>query len=132
MLTIYQCPKATNNGGTSPHCVIEPGYVREFGVTASYTRFIWKGWYAQLDVMPTYQIFANDNGHKIDRGFQIFNSYRVGYHIKLFKDKFFPQPSVRATHRAHHTPLPDGFKQLDDKWSKFVVPEPDLTIGFNF
>ncbi|MFZ1228814.1 MAG: hypothetical protein WAQ83_12425, partial [Saprospiraceae bacterium] len=30
-----------------------PGYVREYGVTASYTRFLWKGFYAQLDVMPT-------------------------------------------------------------------------------
>jgi len=51
-----------------------PGYVREFGVTASYTRFLWKGLYAQLDVMPTYQIFANNNGKKIDEGFQIFLS----------------------------------------------------------
>jgi hypothetical protein len=57
-----------------------PGYVREYGVTASYTRFLWKGLYAQLDVMPTLQVFVNDNGKKIDDGFQIFNSYRVGYH----------------------------------------------------
>ncbi len=109
-----------------------PGYVREFGVTASYQRFLWKGLYAQLDVMPTYQVFVNDNGKKIKNGFQIFNSYRIGYHIKLFKDKFFFQPSICMTHRAYHTELPDGFKQLDDKWSKFVFPEPGLNIGFNF
>lgn len=66
-----------------------PGYVREYGVTMSYTRFLWKGLYAQLDVMPTWQIFVNDKGKKINDGFQIFNSYRVGYHIKLFKDRFF-------------------------------------------
>lgn len=109
-----------------------PGYVREFGVTASYTRFFWKGFYAQLDVMPTYQIFANDNGDRIDNGFQLFNSYRVGYHFKLFKDRFFFQPSICMTHRAVHTRLPDGFKELDDKWSKFIFPEPGLNIGFNF
>lgn len=109
-----------------------PGYVREFGVTVSYTRFIWKGLYAALEVMPTYQVFVNDNGKKIDDGFQFFNSYRVGYHIKLFKDRFFFQPSICMTHRAYHTQLPDGFKQLDDKWSKFVFPEPGLNIGFNF
>jgi hypothetical protein len=109
-----------------------PGYVREFGVTASYQRFFWKGIYAQLDVMPTYQVFVNDNGKKIDNGFQIFNSYRIGYHIKLFKDKFFFQPSICVTHRAYHTELPNGFKQLDDKWSKFIFPEPGLNIGFNF
>lgn len=109
-----------------------PGYVREIGATLSYQRFFLKGFYAQLDVMPTWQIFANDNGKKIKDGFQIFNSYRVGYHFKLFKDKFFLQPSVCMTHRAYHTELPDGFKQLDDKWSKFVFPEPGLNIGFNF
>lgn len=109
-----------------------PGYVREFGVTFSYQRFFWKGLYAQLDVMPTYQVFVNDNGKKIDNGFQIFNSYRFGYHIKLFKDKFFFQPSICVTHRAYHTELPNGFKQLDDKWSKFIFPEPGLNVGFNF
>lgn len=109
-----------------------PGYVREFGVTVSYTRFLWKGLYAQLDVMPTYQVFVNDKSKKNNTGFQIFNSYRVGYHIKLFKDKFFFQPSICMTHRAYHTSLPDGFKQLDDKWSKFIFPEPGLNIGFNF
>ncbi|MCA6364096.1 MAG: hypothetical protein IM638_13735 [Bacteroidetes bacterium] len=109
-----------------------PGYIREIGATFSYTRFFWKGLYAQLDVMPTWQIFVNDNGKKIKDGFQIFNSYRVGYHIKLFKDRFFFQPSVCMTHRAYHTPLPDGFKQLDDKWPKIIFPEPGLNIGFNF
>jgi hypothetical protein len=109
-----------------------PGYIREYGATASYTRFLKKGLFAQLDVMPTWQIFVNNNAKKIDDGFQIFNSYRVGYHIKLFKDKFFFQPSICMTHRAYHTLLPDGFKQLDDKWSKFIFPEPGLNIGFNF
>lgn len=109
-----------------------PGYVREFGVTVSYTRFLWKGLYAQLDVMPTYQVFVNDKSKKNNTGFQIFNSYRVGYHIKLFKDKFFFQPSICMTHRAYHTSLPDGFKQLDDKWPKYIFPEPGLNIGFNF
>lgn len=108
-----------------------PGYIREYGVTASYARFFGKSFYAQLDVMPTYQIFANENGKRIDNGFQIFNSYRIGYHIKLFKDKLFLQPSICMTHRAYHTTLPDGFKELDDKWSKFIFPEPGLNIGFN-
>lgn len=109
-----------------------PGYIREIGATLSYTRFVWKGWFAQLDVMPTWQIFMNNNHKKIDNGFQIFNSYRVGYHFKLFKDRFFFQPSICVTHRAYHTPLPDGFKQLDDKWSKFIFPEPGLNFGINF
>jgi len=109
-----------------------PGYIREYGIAVAYQRFLWKGLYAELNVMPTWQSFVDVDGEKIDNGFQFFNTYRAGYHIKLFKDKFFIQPSIAVTHRAYHTTLPDGFKQLDDKWSKFVFGEPGLHFGFNF
>ncbi len=109
-----------------------PGYVREFGLSVSYQRFLHQGLYAELNVMPTLQKFIDNNGKKIDNGFQLFNTYRAGYHVKLFKDRFFIQPSLAITHRAYHTRLPDGFKQLDDKWSKFVFGEPGLHFGYNF
>ena len=108
-----------------------PGYVREFGLSLSYQRFLWKGMYAELNVMPTNQRFVNDNGNKVDNGFQLFNTYRIGYHIKLFKDRCFLQPSLAVTHRAYHTVLPDGFKQLDDKRPKFIIGEPGFHFGFN-
>ena len=109
-----------------------PGYVREYGISAVYQRFVWKGIYTELNVMPTLQVFKNEQGRKIDNGFQIFNTYRLGYHIKLLKDKFFIQPSIAVTHRAYHTKLPNGFKEMDDKWSKFVFGEPGFHFGFNF
>lgn len=108
-----------------------PGYVREYGLSAAYQRFFGKGLYAELNVMPSLQDFVSDNGKKIASGFQIFNTYRVGYHIRLFKDRFFIQPSLAITHRAYHTKMPDGFRQLDDKWSKFVFGEPGFHFGFN-
>lgn len=109
-----------------------PGYVREYGISLAYQRFFRKGLYAELNVMPSLQNFVNVDGKKFDKGFQIFNTYRVGYHIKLFKDRFFIQPSIAITHRAYHTKMPDGFRQLDDKWSKFVFGEPGFHFGFNF
>ncbi|MBY0425479.1 MAG: hypothetical protein K2Q22_07585 [Cytophagales bacterium] len=109
-----------------------PGYIREIGISVAYQRFFWKRLYAELNVMPTWQIFMPNSGSKVADGFQIFNTYRIGYHIKLFKDRFFIQPSIAITHRALHTPLPDGFRQLDDKWSKFIFGEPGLHFGFNF
>jgi hypothetical protein len=100
-------------------------------VSLAYQRFFVKGLYAELNVMPSIQDFVNDRGKKFDDGFQIFNTYRVGYHIKLFKDRFFIQPSIAITHRAFHTQLPNGFKQLDDKWSKFIFGEPGFHFGIN-
>ena len=81
--------------------------------------------------MPTRQTFVNIEGGKVDNGFQIFNTYRVGYHVKLFKDRFFLQPAIAITHRPYHTEMPNGFKQLDDKWSKFVFGEPGFHFGVN-
>lgn len=109
-----------------------PGFIREFGVAAVYQRFIWKGLYAAIHSMSAWQTFSNDNGSKIDNGFQIFNTYRLGYHIKLLKNRFFIEPSLAVTHRAFHTEMPDGFKQLDNKWGKFFLAEPGLHFGFNF
>jgi hypothetical protein len=109
-----------------------PGYIREYGFAIAYQRFLWKGLYAAVHVMPAWQTFVNDNGNKIDNGFQIFNTYRIGYHIKLFKDRFFIQPSIAMTHRPFNTEMPESFKTLDDKWNKTFFPEPGLHFGYNF
>jgi hypothetical protein len=109
-----------------------PGYIREYGFALAYQRFLWKGLYAGVHVMNAWQSFVNEDGNKIDNGFQIFNTYRIGYHVKLFKDRFFIEPSLAVTHRPYHTKMPDSFKQLDDKNSKFFFGEPGLHFGFNF
>jgi hypothetical protein len=109
-----------------------PGYIREYGFALVYQRFWWKGLYTGIHVMNAWQSFFDENNQKIDNGFQIFNTYRLGYHIKLFKNRFFIEPSIAVTHRIYHTEMPDGFKQQDDKWSKFFYGEPGLHFGFNF
>ena len=109
-----------------------PGYIREFGIAFVYQHFWWKGLYTGVHVMNSWQRFVNVDGQKIANGFQIFNTYRVGYHVKLFKDRFFIEPSLAITHRPYHSQMPDSFKLLDDKWTKFFFGEPGLHIGYNF
>ncbi|MEM0992434.1 MAG: hypothetical protein AAGI49_05325, partial [Bacteroidota bacterium] len=93
-----------------------PGYIREFGIALAYQRFLWKGLYAGVHSMSAWQNFVKEDGDKIDDGFQIFNTYRLGYHVKLWNDKFFIQPSIAVTHRLFHTEMPASFKVLDDQW----------------
>ncbi|MFT2010105.1 hypothetical protein ACMA1I_15635 [Pontibacter sp. 13R65] len=109
-----------------------PGYIREYGFALAYQRFWWKGLFTGVHVMPAWQTFVNDEGNRIDKGFQVFNTYRIGYHFKLLKDSFFIQPAIAITHRPYHTRMPDSFKQLDDKWPKLFFGEPGLHFGFNF
>lgn len=108
-----------------------PGYIREYGMALAYQRYLWKGLYVAVHVMPTLQIFVDENGDKVDNGFQLFCTNRIGYHIKLFKDRFFLEPSLGIAYRPYHTEMPDGFKQKDDQWPKYT-PEPGLHLGFNF
>lgn len=109
-----------------------PGFIREKGFALAYQRFLWKGLYAGVHVMFAWQAFIDDHGDQIDDGFQIFNTYRLGYHIKLFKNRFFIEPSIAITHRPAHTEMPESFKVKDDQWSKFFYGEPGLHIGYNF
>ncbi|MDR6806917.1 hypothetical protein J2Y45_004109 [Dyadobacter sp. BE34] len=109
-----------------------PGYIREHGVSLNYQRFLWKGLFAQVDVMPAFQTFVNDDGKKIDKGFQIFNTYSIGYHIKLFKDRLFFQPSIAMTHRPYQSTMPASFKQVDDRWPRVFFLQPGLHFGVNF
>lgn len=109
-----------------------PGSIKEYGFALAYQRFWWKGFYTGIHVMNSWQTFKDEEAQKIDKGFQIFNTYRAGYHFKLFKDRFFIEPSIAVTHRPYHSEMPASFKQLDDKWSKFFIGEPGLHFGFNF
>ncbi len=108
-----------------------PGYIREYGIGLAYQRYFWKGLYAAAHVMPMWQTYKNENSDKVDDGFIIFNTYRAGYHIKLFKDRFFIEPSIGLAGRPVYTEMPAGFKEKDDKWPKWT-PEPGLHFGINF
>ncbi|MCU0449000.1 MAG: hypothetical protein MUC97_04025 [Bernardetiaceae bacterium] len=108
-----------------------PGYIREHGFAIAYQRFLWKGLYVAVHVSPMWQTYKNENGNKVGNGFIIFNTNRIGYHVKLVKDKFFIQPSLGIAGRPYQSEMPDGFKQKDDKWPKWT-PEPGLHFGYNF
>ncbi len=109
-----------------------PGYVREYGIALAYQRFWWKGLYTAIHTMNARQTFVDDDGNKIKNGYQMFNSYRLGYQLKFFKNKFFIEPSVAITHRPVHTKMPESFARLNDKWPSYFLGEPGLHFGFNF
>lgn len=109
-----------------------PGYIREFGVALAYQRFLWKGLYTSIHIMNAKQTFVDDSGNKIKNGYQMFNTYRLGYQVKFFKNRFFVEPSIGVTHRPIHSKMPESFAQLNNKWPNFFVGEPGLHFGYNF
>ena len=108
-----------------------PGKVRAYGLGLAYQRFIWKGAYAQVHATFFHQNYLEENSKKIQSGFQLFNTLRLGYQVKLFNNCFFIEPSLALTAWPINTNLPASFQVEEDKWNKFHI-EPGLHFGFNF
>jgi len=109
-----------------------PGYVKDFGIGLAYQRFLYKGLYSTIHAMPFIQQYYTPEKEKIQSGFQLFCTLRFGYHIKLFKNRFFIEPSIAFTTWPVNTNLPESFQVMEDKWNKYFLFEPGLHFGFKF
>jgi len=111
---------------------VYPGKVRSIGLGLAYQRFIWKGLYSAVHASAWSQSYFNENKQKIQNGFQLFTALRLGYHIKLFKNRFFIEPSFAATFWPINTNVPEGFAIKEEKWPNYFLVEPGLHFGFKF
>jgi hypothetical protein len=109
-----------------------PGYVRQYVIGLAYNRFWWKGLYTGVHAMNAFQTYRNEDKTKITNGYTLFMTYRLGYQVKLFKNRFFIEPSVGLTHWPIKTNTPQSFKEKESKWPNYFGWEPGLHFGFNF
>jgi hypothetical protein len=110
-----------------------PGHVRASGIGVTYQRMLWKGLFATVEVLPQFQTYLDENDQKVGDGFQLYNSYHLGYHIAFGKQKrFFIEPQVHCQHWMFGNNAPEGFRELDDKWRRYFLFEPNLYFGIKF
>ena len=110
-----------------------PGDVKAIGVGLAYKRLIWKGVFLQVHSTAFKQKFRDVNKKEIQSGFQLFNTFRVGYHIKLGKNKrWFLSPSIAMTSWPINTNLPEDFQIEEDKYPNYFLFEPGLHFGYTF
>jgi hypothetical protein len=110
-----------------------PGHVRASGIGITYQRMLWKGLFATVEVLPQFQTYLDENDKKVGDGFQLYNSYHLGYHIAFGKQKrFFIEPQVHCQHWMFDNNAPEGFRELDDKWRSYFLFEPNLYFGIKF
>jgi len=108
-----------------------PGSVEAYGLGLTYKRFLWKGTFAKIHSTVFHQNYLDKSRAKIQSGFQLFNTLRLGYQFKIFKNKFFIEPSLAITSWPINTNLPESFQALEDKNVSYDF-EPGLHFGFNF
>ncbi|CAN5328906.1 hypothetical protein BH23BAC1_BH23BAC1_17540 [soil metagenome] len=109
-----------------------PGYIREVGIALVYQRFWWKGAFTSVHAMNALQKYVDEDHNKIQNGYQLFMTYRLGYHIQLFKNRFFIEPGVAITHWPVNTNVPESFANLERKWPNYFLFEPGLHFGIKF
>jgi hypothetical protein len=109
-----------------------PGSVRAVGLGLAYQCFFWKDLYVAVHATPFLQTYKNEKRETIQHGFQLFSTFRVGYHLKLCKNRFFIEPSIAATWWPVNTNMPQDFKHLESKWPNYFLFEPGLHFGIKF
>lgn len=109
-----------------------PGNIREFGVGVSYQRFLWKGLFTSVQILPLKKIYLDENKNKVAEGFKLYTSYHLGYHIRLFKNRLFVEPQVHCNYWPINTKGPEGFEEKERKWNNYYLFEPNLFVGVNF
>lgn len=109
-----------------------PGYIREYGVGVAYQRFLWKGLYTAIHAAGFKQKYVDTSGNKIQNGFQLFMTGRLGYHVRLFKDRFFIEPSIAVTHWPINTNTPESFAKQERGWPNYFLFEPGFHLGYKF
>jgi hypothetical protein len=109
-----------------------PGKLWETGLGVTYQRLLWKGLYAQIEVLPLYKTYLDTDDKEIGNGFKLYTTYHLGYHIPLFKNRFFIEPQVHCNYWPIDTNIPGEFKEKEDKWNNYFLFEPNLYIGVKF
>jgi hypothetical protein len=109
-----------------------PGRLEESGIGITYQRILWKGLFAQIEILPLWKTYLDESEKKIDDGFKLYTSYHLGYHIPMFKNRFFIEPQIHCNYWPIDSKGPQGFEDKESKWNNYFLFEPNLFIGVNF
>lgn len=109
-----------------------PGRLRETGIGATYQRLLWKGLFAQIEILPLKKTYLDENNNKVDTGFKLYTSYHLGYHIQFLRNRFYIEPQVHCNYWPIDTDGPTEFDIVEKRWNNYFLFEPNLYIGVKF
>lgn len=109
-----------------------PGHARILAPTLAYQRFWWKGVYTSVHALNAFEKYVDEGNKKIGNGYTLYLTFRLGYQLKIFKNRFFFEPSLGLTYWPVRTNVPASFKSVENKWPNYFPFEPGLHFGYNF
>lgn len=109
-----------------------PGKLRETGIGITYQRMLWKGLFTTIEILPLFKSYLNEDKKEIGKGFKLYTTFHLGYHIPLFYNRIYIEPQIQCNYWPIDTKIPPSFKEKENKWNNFFLFEPNLYIGINF
>ena len=106
--------------------------MRSFGITIAYKRFLYKGADAAVQAMNSLQRYADENNRTIQNGYQLFMTFRLGYHFAFAKNRLFIEPSIAKTYWPINTNVPESFTKKEGNWPNYFIFEPGVHFGVKF
>ncbi len=108
-----------------------PGKVTAFGIGLGYQRFLWKKSFATVVATPFVQQFYDSDDNKIQKGFQLYLQFIVGYRFEFFKKRLYIEPAYALKYWPVNTNFPDSFEEIESGAPNYKF-EPSLNFGFKF
>jgi hypothetical protein len=108
-----------------------PGKVKAYGIGLGYQRFLWKNLYSTVEPTFFLQQFYDTNDKKIQKGFQLYLQFILGYRFEFFKKRMFVEPAYAIKYWPINTNFPASFAAIESGAPKYKC-EPSLNFGFSF
>lgn len=108
-----------------------PGYVRTHGIGFGYQRFHWKGLFNTVQATPFMKQYYDLEGKKIQKGFQLYLQFALGYRFEFLKKRLYVEPAYALKYWPVDTNIPAAFAAVEKDTPKFIF-EPSLNFGFKF
>ncbi len=108
-----------------------PGKVKAFGLGLGYQRFYWKNLYSTVEPTFFLQQFYDTDDNKIQKGFQLYLQFIVGYRFEFFKKRVFIEPACALKYWPVNTNFPASFAAIESGKPDYKF-EPSLNFGVKF
>ncbi len=108
-----------------------PGKVRASGIGLGYQRFLWKNLYTTFEPTFFLQQFYDLDDTKIQKGFQLYLQFILGYRFEFFKKRVFVEPALALKYWPVNINVPASFAAIENGAPKFKF-EPAANFGFRF
>jgi len=108
-----------------------PGKVTSYGIGFGYQRFHWKNLFTTVEPTFFLQQFYDTEDTKIQKGFQLYLQFILGYRFEFFKKRLFLEPAYALKYWPVNTNFPESFAEVENGAPKYKF-EPSLNFGFRF